>query len=154
MRDKLLMVGGLCLFATIGVLAFFFTGVLLNLFLWISNHGSKWLLIASALYVPFGLFVLLPLAAFRGTRVFACGGMHFGKGLFGLTFWLLCVALTFAKWGKAATLVGLFFFGLGVLPMGVLAGFLMKPWYGGFITLGLVALYFAAAAAAHHFEES
>ncbi len=154
MKDKLLMVGGLCLFATIGILAIFFTGALLNLFLWISKHGSKWLLIASTLYALFSLFVLLPLAAFRGTRGFACGGMHIGKGLFGLTFWLLCVALTFAKWGKVTTLVGLLFFGVGIMPMGIVAGFLMEPWYGGFVTFVLLALYFGAGAAAHHFEEA
>lgn len=147
------MVLGLLLFVGVGLAAFFFTGALLNLLLWVSNRGASWLLLASTAYLVFGLFVLLPLAAFRGTRRFAGGGMSVGKGLFGLTLWVLCIALTFAKWGKVVTIVGLLIFGVGILPMGIVAGFLTDPWYGGFIPLALIALYFGAAAASQHFLE-
>lgn len=147
------MVLGTLLFVGVGIAALFFTGALLNLLLWLSNRGASWLLLASAAYVVFSLFVLLPLAAFRGTRRFAGGGMSLGKGLFGLTLWVLCIALTFAKWGKAVTIVGLLFFGVGILPMGIVAGFLTAPWYGGFVPLLLIALYSGASAASNHFLE-
>jgi len=154
MKEKLWMAGGAILFLGIAVGAMFFTGFLLNALLWVSNHGAKWLLLVSTLYVLFGLFVLLPLAAFRGTRHFAAGGMFVAKGLFAVTLWTLCIALTFAKWGKVATLVGLFFFGVGILPIGIVAGFLADPWYGGFVPLILIALYCAAAAAGDHFAQT
>ncbi|MCU1114371.1 hypothetical protein JAK74_11230 [Stenotrophomonas maltophilia] len=147
------MVLGTLLFVAVGIAALFFTGALLNLLLWLSNRGASWLLLASTAYVVFSLFVLLPLAAFRGTRRFAGGGMTVGKGLFGFTLWVLCIALTFAKWGKAVTIVGLLFFGVGIIPMGVVAGFLTDPWYGGFVPLLLIALYVGASAAANHFLE-
>ncbi|MDH7550183.1 hypothetical protein [Stenotrophomonas geniculata] len=147
------MVLGTLLFVGVGIAALFFTGALLNLLLWLSSRGASWLLLASIAYVVFSLIVLLPLAAFRGTRRFAGGGMTVGKGLLGFTLWVLCIALTFAKWGKTVTIVGLLFFGVGILPMGVVAGFLTEPWYGGFVPVLLIAAYVGASAAANHFLE-
>jgi len=153
MKEKLWTALALVVFVFVAVAGFFFTGALINLFLWLSNHGAKWLLLASTVYVVFSLFLLLPLAAFRGTRRFAGGGMSVGRSLFGLTLWVLCIALTFAKWGKVVTIIGLLIFGVGILPIGIVAGFLTEPWYGGFIPLVLIALYFGAAAASDHFLE-
>lgn len=153
MKEKLGMaLGAVCLIG-FPVLAFFLAGFLLDVLLWISNYGSKWMVTLSILYLPFSLFVLLPLAAFTGTRRFASGGMRVGGYVFGTTLWLLCIALTFAQWGKTVTVVGLFFLGIGIIPIGVVAGFFANPWYMGFLTIILGALAFGASLAADHFDQ-
>ena len=69
------------------------------------------------------ILVLCPLAFFHRTRQFAGTSMFFVSWLFGITTWFLGATITFATWGWVGLLIGLFLFGVGVVPVGVLAAF-------------------------------
>lgn len=68
--------------------------------------------------------ILLPMAIFRATRSAAGTGIFFSSYIFGLTTWFLGAAVTFVTWGWVGLLIGLLFFGVGVVPIGILAAFI------------------------------
>ena len=65
--------------------------------------------------------LVLPLAIFRRTRGFAGTVWFFSSFAFGLVAWLYGFALTYQLWGGLAVVVGLFFFGVGVVFLALLA---------------------------------
>ena len=67
--------------------------------------------------------VLLPMAVFQGTRRQAGAGLMMASWLFGVTTWTLGAVVTFATYGWVGLLIGLVFFGVGVVPIGIFAAF-------------------------------
>ena len=74
------------------------------------------------------VLVLLPLAAWRKTRGAAGVGLFAVSYIFGATTWFLGAAVTFGSFGWIGLIIGLFIFGLGVVPLGII---------GAFFTLGI-----------------
>ncbi len=70
------------------------------------------------------VFILLPMALFKGTRPTAGTGMFFSSFLFGLTTWFLGATVTFVTWGWVGLIIGLIIAGVGVVPIGILAAFI------------------------------
>ena len=68
--------------------------------------------------------VLLPLSAFRGLRKWTGEAINWSSYVFGLTTWFLGATVTLSTWGWVALLIGLIFFGVGVVPIGILAAFI------------------------------
>jgi hypothetical protein len=73
-----------------------------------------WLAVAAL--VIFGI----PVRLFGDRRV-AGQMLYQASYLFGFTTWMLGAALTFASFGWAGLLLGLVFFGVGVVPVGIFA---------------------------------
>lgn len=69
------------------------------------------------------LFVLLPLAAWRKTRAAAGFCLVFTSYIFGATTWFLGAAVTFGSFGWLGLIIGLFIFGVGVVPLGIIGAF-------------------------------
>lgn len=69
------------------------------------------------------VLVLLPMAAFPRTRAAAGNGLALMSLVFGATTWLLGAAVTFASFGWIGLIVGLVIFGIGVVPLAILAAF-------------------------------
>ena len=90
------------------------------------------------------LFVLCPMALFKRTRHTAAKWILLSSYLFGLTTWCLGGLLTFASWGLVGLIIGLVFFGLGVVPMGILGAFVVleQPTMG-LALIGMTVLIFA-----------
>ena len=74
------------------------------------------------------VLVLLPMAAFRQTQRLAARGLMYASSIFGITLWVWGLVLTYNLWGVGAVLVGLFLFGVGVVPMAMLATVFAAMW--------------------------
>lgn len=93
--------------------------------------GAKiypWLTTVSSFALLVVLLVLLPLAFFRKTRLVSSSGMILASYVFGLTLWVYGLLLTLNLWGFLAVLIGLFMFGVGVVPIAMLATLFKGMW--------------------------
>ena len=88
---------------------------------WLSERVYPWLAIICSITFFFTVLVLLPLAIFRRTRAFAGGGIYIASYVFGLTLWVWSLLLAYTLWGIIAVVTGLFFMGVGVVPVAILA---------------------------------
>ena len=98
-------------------------------------------------WLAFGIaiFVLLPMAAFPGTRSQAGLGLYITSWLFGITTWLLGAGITFAVYGWVGLVIGLFLFGIGVVPLAIFAAFfLIKNTSLGVSLIVMFIIVFAA----------
>lgn len=128
MREKLkeagnLLLGILIFLALLAIPAVFIVGAE-----WLSERLLPWFVLASFLALGFLLLVLLPLAAFRRSRTFASIAMLIVSYVFGATVWMEGLLLTMALWGTFAVVVGLFFMGVGVVPIAMLATLFKGLW--------------------------
>jgi hypothetical protein len=69
------------------------------------------------------VFVLIPLAVWRKTRHVAGVGLLITSYVFGITLWFLSAAIAFGAFGWFGLIVGLLFFGVGVVPLAILGAF-------------------------------
>ena len=93
--------------------------------------------------ITFGvvILILLPLAAYHKTQRAAATGLIQASSLFGLTLWVWALVLTYSLWGGGAVLVGVCLFGVGVVPMAMVATAVAKMWptFGQLILLAVLA---------------
>ncbi len=90
-------------------------------------------LIFGAKAVLLGMLILfIPLSMFRRTRAVAGLGIFALSYLLGLTLWVWSLILTFKLWGIFAVILGLFFVGVGIVPIALLA----VLFHGDWATLG------------------
>jgi len=128
MREKLIHVG-----CGILVIAFFVTIALL---IGLLIHGGAWLSaklypILKAIFgltLVIALFVLIPIAIFKKTRLLAGNGMVISSFVFGLTLWVWSFLLTYSLWGGLGIFIGLFLFGVGIVPIAMLATLVNGMW--------------------------
>ena len=128
MKDTLKSIGsiilGICIFAGVIVLAvMFLTGGV-----WLSERVYPWLIVITAVALFVAIPVLLPLAIFRRTRAFAGGGIYIASFVFGLTLWVWSLLTSYTLWGTGGVVVGLFFAGVGVVPIAILASLFHGLW--------------------------
>lgn len=71
---------------------------------------------------------LLPMAAFRQTQRHAAVGLMYAASIFGATLWVWSLLLTYNLWGGGAVLLGVCLFGVGVVPMAMVATLFEKLW--------------------------
>lgn len=69
------------------------------------------------------VLVLLPMTAWHKTRAAAGVGLFVVSYIFGATTWFLGAAVTFGSFGWIGLIIGLFIFGIGVVPLGILGAF-------------------------------
>jgi hypothetical protein len=97
------------------------------------SRRSDWQSSAISIYtflIPFSwiaiaiaVLVFLPLAAWRNTRGAAGVGLFVVSYIFGSTTWFLGAAVTFGSFGWIGLIIGLFIFGIGVVPLGIIGAF-------------------------------
>jgi hypothetical protein len=88
------------------------------------------------------VFILLPLACFRRTRMVAGVTLLVFSYLFGLTTWILGLIVTWAFWGLLGIFIGFLLAGIGVVPLGLIASVLHGRWDLFWILMGNLALVF------------
>lgn len=124
----------------------------------IAGSAIQALSLASGWATLIDLLIVLPLLMFRRTRGLASTVLFLTSYLFGLTTWVYGFLVTYSFWGIIGVLLGVFVFGVGVVPFGVIASAINGQWwivggllYGVFITFGsrLLALYIADKADTH-----
>ena len=88
-----------------------------------SINAYQFLLPFASIAAVIAVVVLVPMAFFRSTRRASGKGFFFLSFLFGITTWLLGAAVTLIAWGWWGVIIGTFLFGVGVVPIGILAAF-------------------------------
>ena len=93
---------------------------------------------------------VLPLAAFEATRTFAGKTLRFFSYLLGFTAWIWGFSVTYLIWGGWAVAAGIFFFGVGVVPMALVAASLEGLWATVGQMVVIVALLYGTRVMAIH----
>jgi hypothetical protein len=143
-----LLGGAVVVVAGIAVAAFIIGGV------WVSATLLPWLTVLTEVSFALVVFVILPLAIPKSTRGVSSLALLIASYVFGATLWMEGLLITFFTWGGWAVFIGLFIFGVGVVPIAMLAS-LLKAMWGPLIELVLLAvLTFASRAGALSLAES
>lgn len=86
--------------------------------------------------------LLLPMAFFHKTREWAATGFLFTSFVYGFIVWVLGLLITMQYWGPIAVIIGLFFIGIGVVPIGMVAAAFKHQWFEvGILVVGLVLTF-------------
>lgn len=139
MKDLLKRIGGLLIGLAV-IVAFTF---LVALFI----KGGAW---ASAVILPFvdflswftisiTILVLLPLSFFKKTRPSSGFMLLTASYVFGLAAWLKGFLWAYNIWGVVGVLIGVFLFGVGVVPVGAIALLFNGMWQPFFALIAAVA---------------
>ncbi len=110
------------------VLMFLLIGLFIHGGAWLGEKIYPWLVGISSIALIILVFILLPLAIFRKTRAFAGNGIMISSYVFGSTLWVYGLLLTYFLWGGIAVFIGLFMFGVGVVPIAMLATVFKGLW--------------------------
>jgi len=128
----------------LGIASLIIIVLLVGLFI----HGGAWL--SSKVYpivtVIFGitfviaLIILTPISIFKKARGFAGKGIVISSYIFGFTLWVWSFLLTYALWGGLGIFIGLFLFGVGIVPIAMLATAFKGLWaiFGQLILLTIL----------------
>ena len=103
---------------------------------WVGEHVLQWLINLAWFTFALDLFILLPLGLFRKTGFVGGIGMSISSYVFGLTLWFFGLLLTYFIWGFWGVFIGLALYGVGVVPVAMLAVLID----GDFVTLGTLVL--------------
>jgi hypothetical protein len=106
---------------------------------WASRTLLGPLILIGVIAVVFDILILLPLSLFRALRPHTGGLIYLSSYLFGLVTWLYGFVVTYILWGGFAVVIGLMFFGVGVVFMAVLAS-LFKALWGSLLTILVLAV--------------
>jgi hypothetical protein len=117
------LLGIVGLLAVLAIPAVFLVGAEL-----LSELLLPWFSLASVLALALVLFLVLPLSVFRRCRGFAAMTSLIASYVLGITVWMWALLLTLALWGGWAVLIGLFMFGVGVVPIAMLATLFKGMW--------------------------
>src|SRR4030088_2185689 len=100
---------------------FLIAGLLLHGMVWVSGKALPWLNYAGKIALAVCLLILLPLTFFRRTRPWSGTGYFFASYVFGTMLFAFSCLVAFQIWSYTGLIVGLFFAGLGVVPVAFLA---------------------------------
>jgi hypothetical protein len=135
-------IGG-CLLAIVGFAALltlavlFFSGAE-----WVSIHVLPWLYVAGNIVTAILFLILLPLSAIKKARGVTAGAIFLFSYIFGITAWMEGLLVTMSTWGVVAVIIGLCFFGVGIVPIGILAALFHRQWEQMFDLIILLVLTF------------
>jgi len=111
---------------------------------WAAVHLIGYAVTLSILTLLASIILLLPLAAFRRSRVIAMYGFLIASFIFGASTWLAGFLATAGTMGTVGVMVGLFFALVGVVPLGIIGSMYYGDWTTvSFLLVGL-ALTFGA----------
>lgn len=96
---------------------------------WASTRLLPWCSFLTRIGFGLVIFVFLPLAIPRATRGFSSIALFIVSFVFGATLWMEGFLFTLSIWGVGAVFVGLFMFGVGVVPIAMLATLLKGMWW-------------------------
>jgi hypothetical protein len=98
-------------------------------------NGAVWLstrvlpIIDTINAIALGLCLLtIPLIFFRAARGAAVLVYFIASYFFGLELWMYGLIATYTIWGMIAVIIGLFFVGIGIVPLGILAALTHGEW--------------------------
>jgi hypothetical protein len=109
---------------------------------WLTDKIIHWLLPISLTVLAVSVFLVFPLGIFHKTRSFAGKGLFLASDIFGMILLLWSLLLTYRLQGLEFVLVGLVFFGVGIV-IAAMYGALYNGLWGLFLQLVLVTVFIA-----------
>jgi hypothetical protein len=127
-KETLTGIGGCLVYSLFG---FGGIAVVITLFKkgdWLLDYGYPLAAIVSSI----AFFILLPIALvlmiFKKTRGWGGFGLTIVSFMFGFTTWLWALIMAFAYAGLGWVIVGLFFYGMGIVPIAMIGAALHGEW--------------------------
>jgi hypothetical protein len=96
--------------------------------IWASGVIFPYVVAFNGLVLAFTIFVLLPNAVFSSTPRFAGYGLIVASSVSGFTAWLWCLLLSYSTFGLVPMFLGLFMFGVGVVPLAIFGMLINGMW--------------------------
>ena len=90
------------------------------------------------------VLIVLPMSLFRRTRARAGVLLYLASWIFGIVTWLWCAVVTLLAWNWVVLLIGILFFGIGVVPLAMLGVVVAGEWVALLGIVVAVAMVFAA----------
>jgi hypothetical protein len=146
MKDSLKGIGAGIIWI-IGLLALIFlVGLFMKGTIWLGAKVLPTLIKIAGIVFIFDILILFPLLFPKRTRPYAGMGLAYSSFAYGATLWFMGLLLSYLIWGWLAVVAGLFIFGVGVVPIALLATALKGMWSYFFQLLFLFVLTFGTRA--------
>jgi hypothetical protein len=113
--------------------------------IWIVKNGIKIneLLGVVAFFILLAyILIFTPLAFFRKTRPASAFAFYIGSFVFGINLWIGSFVITLVLAGLGWLILGLFFAGVGVVPIAFIALLLNEEWINLFEFAGMIVMVF------------
>jgi len=95
---------------------------------WIGSIIMPYLVTVNTIFTFISLFIFIPLLLFKTTRMWGGNALFFVSWIFGTTLWLFSFFATYELWGFLGLFIGLFFLGIGVIPVAFIASLFSGEW--------------------------
>lgn len=140
----LLGTGGCLLYIALFIGTILLAVVLINWGAWLGEKVLPWLFPISSIALILTVVIFVPLAIFKKTRGMAAVAVFIASYVFGITLWFWGFLLTYYLWGPGALIIGIFLFGVGVIPIAMLATLFHKLWvvFGQLVLLTIITFGF------------
>jgi hypothetical protein len=133
-----LLIALVAVFALIFLAALFIKGGA-----WVSAMVLPFVNVLNSIALFLTILILLPLSFFKKTMPFSGSMLLIASYVFGLAAWLKGFLWAYNIWGVVGVLIGVFLFGVGVVPVGALALLLNGMWEPLFALLLAVGTMYA-----------
>jgi len=109
---------------------------------WLAHNVLPWVIVGGWIALGIDIVILLPLCVVPFLRPWCGMGFLISSYVYGFITWFAGFILTYVLWGLFPLLAGLFLFGVGVVPLGLLAALFKGLWSEFFTLLAMLALTF------------
>ncbi|HUD04590.1 MAG TPA: DNA translocase FtsK [Patescibacteria group bacterium] len=98
----------------------------------------------AAIFIIISLFIFLPLALFKKTRMISIYGFSISAFIFAINVWIFSLLTTYFYWGIFGVVVGIMLGGIGEIPIAAIASLLHGDWTSIFNIISTVVLFLIA----------
>ena len=141
-NEALRAIGGVLLAGGIGIGFVTLLMMLLYGATWASEHLLRYVSLAAQWAIVICIVILAPLAVFRRTRIISAFGFFSSSYIFGTCLWMMGLLSAYFYWGLKSIIIGICMFGVGVVPVALLASLFNSDWSAiGMMLTGVVLTY-------------
>lgn len=98
----------------------------------------------AAIFIIISLFIFIPLAFFKKTRMISIYGFIISAFIFAINVWIFSLLTTYFYWGIFGVVLGIMLGGIGEIPIAVIASLLHGDWASIFNIISTVVLFLIA----------
>jgi hypothetical protein len=119
---------GIIVFLLLLLLSVVFALIFITGTAWIGSMIMPGLITATTIFTLISLLILIPLLFFKETRIWSGTALFFVSWIFGVTLWFFSFFATYILWDFLGLFIGLFFLGIGLIPVAFIASLLSGEW--------------------------
>ncbi|MBK3665052.1 DUF4339 domain-containing protein [Bradyrhizobium diazoefficiens] len=152
-KETLQGIGAFLLMLAIGIGSVTLLMMLLYGATWASENLLHYVSLAAQWAIVVCIVILAPLSAFRKTRVVSAIGFFSSSYIFGTCLWMIGLLTAYFYWGLKSIIIGMCMFGVGLVPVALLASLFNSDWTAlSMMLIGVVLTYGARMLAFWMFE--